>query len=153
MNIKLKRTTSDDKDFRSLVNLLDNYLAVIDGEEHDFYNQFNKPEMLNEVVVAYDGEQPVACGALKSFSNEAIELKRMYVLQEYRGKGMAQQVLSALEDWAAELGFTKCVLETGKRMPDAIRFYTKTGYQSIPNYGQYEGMENSVCFEKLLTQT
>lgn len=150
MNIKLNRTTSDDKDFQSLVKLLDKYLAVIDGDEHDFYNQFNKPEMLNEVVVAYDSGQPIACGALKSFSDEAVELKRMYVLEEYRGKGAAQQVLKGLEDWAAELGFTKCVLETGKRMPDAIRFYTKSGYQSIPNYGQYVGMENSVCFDKSL---
>ena len=150
MNLHLKRTTSDDKDFQSLVKHLDKYLAIIDGDEHAFYDQFNKSALLKEVIVCFDNELPVACGALKPFSNEAVEIKRMYVLQEYRGLGVAQLALKALENWAAELGFTKCVLETGKRMPDAIRFYTKSGYQSIPNYGQYIGMENSVCFDKSL---
>jgi putative acetyltransferase len=59
-------------------------------------------------------------------------------------------VLSELESWAAELGYPKCVLETGKRQPEAIALYEKQGYQRIPNYGQYIGVENSVCFEKVL---
>ena len=59
-------------------------------------------------------------------------------------------VLKELEDWAKEMGFKKCVLETGKRNPEALALYKKKGYQTTPNYGQYKGIENSVCFEKNL---
>ena len=64
--------------------------------------------------------------------------------------GIATQILTELEKWATELSFKKCVLETGKKQPEAIALYIKNGYKIIPNYGQYEGVENSVCFEKLL---
>jgi GNAT superfamily N-acetyltransferase len=74
----------------------------------------------------------------------------MYTLPEMRGQGVAGQVLSALEDWACELGYEKCVLETGKKQPEAIRLYEKSGYRRIQNYGQYAGVENSVCFEKIV---
>ncbi len=54
--------------------------------------------------------------------------------------------------WASELGYTSCVLETGKRQPEAIALYTKNGYKIIPNYEQYEGVENSVCFRKIISK-
>jgi putative acetyltransferase len=76
----------------------------------------------------------------------------MYTLPEFRGKGIAAMVLHELEKWAAELSFEKCVLETGKRQPEAIGLYTKSGYKTIPNYGQYARIENSVCFEKAIIQ-
>jgi GNAT superfamily N-acetyltransferase len=79
-----------------------------------------------------------------------MEIKRMYVTLEKRGKGIATLVLQELEKWSKELGFEKCILETGKKQPEAIRFYEKTNYHSIPNYGQYENAENSICFEKEL---
>jgi len=74
----------------------------------------------------------------------------MYVNESQRGKGIATIVLLELEKWAKELGFTSCVLETGQRMPDAIRLYEKNGYQSRDNYPPYIGVENSVCYEKIL---
>ncbi len=58
--------------------------------------------------------------------------------------------LAELEKWAAELGYNKCVLETGKKQPEAIALYKRSGYKIIPNYGQYIGIENSVCFEKAI---
>ena len=72
----------------------------------------------------------------------------MYTLPGYRGKGIATRVLNELESWAAELTYQKCILETGKRQPDAIWLYQKNGYKITPNYGKYVAMENSVCFEK-----
>jgi putative acetyltransferase len=146
--MKLVRTTSDNPDFQQLVRQLDAVLAELDGDDHEFYAQFNKTSMLKHAVVAYDGTLPVGCGAVKEFSADAMEVKRMYTLPEQRNKGIAKEVLSELEKWTAELGYKKCVLETGKRQPDAIGLYKKQGYKSIPNYGQYVGMENSVCFEK-----
>jgi GNAT superfamily N-acetyltransferase len=100
--------------------------------------------------VAYEGKEPVACGAIKEFSLELMEVKRMFVHPAHRGKGIAQAVLSELERWAKKLNYTGCVLETGKRQPEAIRLYHKSGYAFIPNYGQYIGVENSVCMQKQL---
>jgi GNAT superfamily N-acetyltransferase len=89
---------------------------------------------------------------MKPFNAEAMEIKRMYTLPERRGKGIASVILTALEKWALELSYTKTVLETGKRQPEAIALYEKSGYRLIPNYGQYTGVENSLCFEKLLKE-
>ena len=72
----------------------------------------------------------------------------MYTLPGSRGKGIATAILKELENWAFELGYAKCVLETGKRQPEAIALYEKSGYKRIPNYGKYAGVENSVCYEK-----
>ena len=103
------------------------------------------------MVVAYEHDRPVGCGAIKEFTPGIMEVKRMYTLPECRGKGFATKVLDELERWAAELGYVKCVLETGKRQPEAIGLYQKSGYRVIQNYGQYAGVENSVCFEKVVT--
>ena len=146
----LLRTDSNHPDFIALVQQLDAELAQRNGEQHAFYDQFNKIAAIKHAVVLYEGDQPVGCGAIKEFTPDAMEVKRMYTAATGRGKGIATQVLQALEVWAAELGYTKCVLETGKNLPEAIALYQKNGYQSIDNYGQYIGVENSVCFEKQL---
>jgi putative acetyltransferase len=147
---KIIRTTATNEDFRNLVAQLDHYLAVIDGNEHDFYHQFNKIENLNQVIVIYEDDIAIACGAIKELDTDSMEVKRMFTDPAHRGKGLARQVLSELEKWAAELGYRKCLLETGKRMEDAIALYTRNKYQVIPNYGQYIGVDNSVCFQKVL---
>lgn len=151
------RTNSENKDFINLVKDLDAYLKVTDGDEHDFYNQFNHIDVLQHVVVFYMDNVPVGCGAIKRFDTElssvqvnSMEVKRMYVSPDFRGKQVAQKILSELETWAKELGAKKCVLETGKRQVEAVKFYKKCNYKIIPNYGQYIGMENSICFEKYL---
>jgi putative acetyltransferase len=144
------RTNTENKDFQSLVALLDTELAKRDGDEHAYYAQFNTIDKLHHAVVVFENENPVACGGLKYFEGNGMEVKRMFVLEPERGKGFAQLVLGALEDWARESGCKRCVLETGKRQPEAIRFYEKSGYIRIPNYGQYKGIENSICFEKQL---
>lgn len=148
---KIVRTTAANEDFRKLVAQLDHYLAVIDGNEHDFYHQFNKIENLNQVIVIYENDIAIACGAIKELDSDSMEVKRMFTDPAHRGKGLARQVLSELEKWAAELGYRKCLLETGKRMEDAIALYTRNNYQVIPNYGQYIGVDNSVCFQKVLS--
>jgi len=148
--IKILRTDSDDPDFRNLVKELDDFLAELDGEEHAFYNSLNKIDKIKHAIVLYEDDKPIACGAIREFSPSSMEVKRMYTIPEYRGKGVATQVLNELEKWAIELHYEKCVLETGYRQPDAIHLYMKQGYKKIPNYGKYVNMENSVCFEKEL---
>lgn len=146
----IKRTNSKNQDFIALVSDLDQDLATRDGEEHAFYQQFNSIDALKYAVVVYSNTSPVGCGAIKKFDVNTVEVKRMYVKPEFRGKGMASQLLQHLEQWAVELGYTYSVLETGKRQPEAIALYTKNGYRPITNYGQYIGIENSVCFRKEL---
>jgi len=148
--IKCIKTDSDNEDFRRLVRELDADLQKRDGEEHTFYAQFNKIDRIKHVVVACVNNEAVGCGAIKEHSTNAVEVKRMYVQPHHRGKGIASEILMALEAWAAQLNYTKCVLETGKKQPEAIRLYHKNGYAVIPNYGQYENVENSVCFEKFI---
>jgi putative acetyltransferase len=148
--MQLIRTDSNNPDFLALVRLLDADLANRDGAEHSFYAQYNKTDSIRHAVVAYDNDRPVACGAMKEYARDAVEIKRMYTETSSRKKGVAGLVLGELERWAAELNYSKCVLETGKRQPEAIAFYKKHHYQVIPNYGQYAGIENSVCFQKIL---
>ena len=146
--LKLIRTDSTHPDFISLVRLLDADLAIRDGADHGFYAQYNKIDMIKHAVVGYENNKPVSCGAIKEFEPGTMEVKRMYTLPEYRGKGYAGVLLMELEKWAAEMSYTKCVLETGLKQPEAIALYLKSGYIRIPNYGQYAGIENSWCFEK-----
>ena len=148
--MQIIRTNSDHPDFRTLVTLLDQDLAVRDGEDHAFYQQFNQVDKIKHVVLAFQENQAVGCGAIRAYAPGVMEVKRMFVLPEYRGKGVAGAVLSALETWASELGYTRCILETGHMQPEAIRLYLKSGYAIILNYGQYEGIENSICMEKVL---
>ena len=147
---KLVRTNSENTHFQELTKILDAYLGMLDGEEHAFYAQFNKIVLIKHAIVVYQDERPIACGAIKEYDANTMEIKRMYVVEDMRGKGLATQVLKELEEWAKSLHFTKCILETGNKQPDAIALYRKNGYQTIPNYGQYLHVENSVCFEKQL---
>ena len=146
--ITLIRTNSFNKDFIHLVKYLDAELAVLDGPEHEFYAQLNKTAEIKHVIVAYEDDKPVSCGAIREYSPTIMEVKRMYTLPASRGKGIATKILKELERWASELAYQKCILETGKRQPDAIWLYQKNGYNIIPSYGKYLAMENSVCFEK-----
>lgn len=146
-----KRTTSTDKNFQNLVKELDTELKILDGEDHSFYDQFNKMDSLKYVVVAYDQDNPVGCGAIKEFAQDTMEVKRMYVPLNKRGLGIATIILTELENRAREVNFKKCILETGKKQPAAIRLYQKNDYTIIPNFSPYEADDNSVCFEKELT--
>ncbi len=148
--LTIVRTNSDNPDFRELVALLDQDLALRDGSDHSFYAAYNKIDALTEVIVAYGDGNAVGCGAFKKHAERTAEIKRMYVRPEYRGRGIAGAVLRELEAWAAASGYTETILETGKKQPEAIRLYQKSNYVVIPNYGQYEGVANSVCMKKSL---
>ena len=146
--IGITRTNSNDHDFRALVRFLDADLAGRDGTNHAFYAQFNTIDKIKHVVLAYENEKPLGCGAMKEYEANTMEIKRMYVSPESRNKGIATKILSELEHWAGELSYARCILETGKKQPEAIALYKKNGYTVIPNYGQYAKVENSLCFEK-----
>lgn len=148
--ITVTRTTSNNPDFEKLVIALDAYLAILDGEDHAFYAQFNKSSALKNAVIAYENDVAVGIGAYKEYDSETVEMKRMYTLPEFRGKGIASKILSELELWAKEENYKSAVLETGFLQTDAISLYKKLGYVITENYGQYIGIENSICMKKSL---
>lgn len=148
--INIKRTNSDDIDFINLVVLLDQDLAIRDGDDHAFYNQFNKTDKIKHTIVYYENDVPVGCGAFREKETDKTEIKRMYVRPDHRKKGIASAILKELEIWAKEVGYTYTILETGKNQPEAINLYQKLNYTIIPNYPPYEEMDNSVCMKKTL---
>lgn len=148
--MKIVKTTSDNSDFQNLVNQLDAYLRIVDGDDHEFYAQFNKTDSLQYVIVCYDQDVAIGCGAFKAYNAQTAEIKRMFTLPEYRGKGVAKSIMKALENWAKEENYTNTILETGYLQKDAIALYTKLKYEVIENFGQYAGIETSICMKKSL---
>ena len=148
--LSLIRTTSENPDFTNLVKLLDADLKIRDGKDHAFYAQINKTAVLNCALVCYLNDVPVGCGAFREIDAKTVEIKRMFVSPDYRGKGIASAILKELELWASELNYTQTILETGINQPEAIALYKKSNYEIISNYGQYVGVETSVCMKKVL---
>jgi putative acetyltransferase len=147
----ITRTKSSNPTFKKLVKELDSYLAIVDGDDHAFYSQYNKLDSIKHVLLVYSGDTAIACGAIKEYNSDTVEVKRMFTLPSFRGKGVAQQLLTELEIWARELGYKKVQLETGVRQTEAVALYVKCKYSKIPNYGQYEGLADSICFGKTLS--
>lgn len=147
--LTLKRTDSSDGDFHSLIEKLNRYLDLQYGRLQDYYSQFNRIDNIPNVVIACVDGAPAGCGCFKKFDDRSVEVKRMFVTDEQRGKGIGVAILQELEAWAAELGNHTMVLEMGNRQPEAAVLYKKQGYTLIPNYGQYIGMEEtSICMKK-----
>lgn len=146
--ITILRTSPDNPHYRELVKKLDAELAITDGEDHSFYDQFNKSDDIKYAIVLFQDKNAIGCGAIKEYLPDIMEIKRMFVMKENRGQGNASKILKELETWAKELGYPGCILETGINQPDALALYKKNGYSLIPNYGQYAGVANSFCFKK-----
>jgi GNAT superfamily N-acetyltransferase len=144
------RTNANNTDFQKLVVQLDADLKIRDGDDHAFFSQFNKIDLITHVIVLYENETAIGCGAIKEYDTKVMEIKRMFVLPNKRGHGFASIILKELENWAIELNYEKCILETGIKQPEAIQLYKKNNYVLIPNYGQYENVVSSVCFKKVL---
>jgi GNAT superfamily N-acetyltransferase len=145
----LVKTTSTNPDFQKLTRMFDDYLVEIDGDEKDFFAQYNQI-YLDHVIVYYEEGEAIGCGAFKSYKADVAEIKRMFVLPEQRGKGIARAIIDELELWAKETGFNFCLLETSNKLTSAIALYERSGYVVIPNYGQYQGVASSVCMKKTI---
>lgn len=148
--LEIRRTNSDNPDFPLLTQQLDVTLCEIYGTKQEDYEQYNRIVNLPTVVLAYLDNVPVGCGCFKIFNQDSIEIKRMYVVPEHRGKGVASRMLYELETWAIELNYTYAALETGKKQLEAISLYQNLGYTITNNYGQYDGNDNSICMLKSL---
>lgn len=149
-SIHISRTNPEHLDFRKLIALLDEDLSASNGEEQAFFTQFNKTDTIKHAIVAYIDGNAVGCGAIKEFGKETMEIKRMFVHHGFRRQGIAKKILEQLEIWANELKYETCILETGNKQKEALSLYQNLGYEVIPNYGQYEKVESSICMQKKL---
>jgi GNAT superfamily N-acetyltransferase len=147
-NIRVSKTTSKNEDFIKLIAALDQGLWERYPELTSDYWGNNILEINPNVVVLYLDNKAVACGCYKKKGKDAIEIKRMFVLPEARGKGFAQSILQELEQWGVESGFSFSVLETLYKQIEAIGMYQKCGYAIVDNYEPYVGLKNSICMRK-----
>lgn len=148
--LRLKRTNSDDPHFQELIIALDKDLWIRYPEIQQDYEVLDKVKNIPTVVVAYEDALPVGCACFRQFDSKTVEIKRMFVHNTHRGQGIAYAILKELETWAIAEGFSRAVLETGIRQPEAIALYQKSGYTFMDNYPPYDKMENSVCLQKPL---
>jgi len=144
------RTNSENEDFRTLVLELEKHLSCADEKAHSMCRQFNTLDTIKHVIIVYADNKAIGCGAIRKYDKETVEIKRMFVSEEAREQGIGSKILKELEIWASELEFEKIILETGTMLHEAVKLYHKNDYNQIPNYGQYEGMEKSICFAKNL---
>ena len=143
-------TNGENPDFIELCRALDDFLnELVGGEENRAeYVPYNQLSDIHDAIVAYDGEIPVGCAAFKKDDDECAEVKRVFIKQEYRGKGISRELMKRLENAAKEQGFRCLILESGESLVAAMSLYRKIGYEVIPNYGQYKDMPDSVCMKK-----
>lgn len=145
-------TDGDNPDFIELCHGLDDFLnELVGGEENRAeYLPYNRLDDIHNVIIAYDDTIPVGSASFKKYDNECAEVKRVFVKREYRGKGISNKLMELLENAAREQGYRYLVLESGEPLTAAMALYKKIGYQTIPNYGQYKDMPDSICMKKKL---
>jgi GNAT superfamily N-acetyltransferase len=147
----LFRTTSQCHHFKQLVAALDAELWIRYPAIQQNFAPHNNIDDTARVVIAYSDYQAVGCGCFRPMDQPGcIEIKRMYVSPDARGKGIARLILNELEIWAKSEGFRISKLETGFNQPEAISVYRRSNYEVIPNYPPYTNMTESMCMAKEL---
>lgn len=143
-------TDGTDPRFLELCRLLDRSLdeAVGGHTQREEYDKYNGVDNTFRVALILHEGIPVAGGSYKPLTVDTAEIKRVFTREDFRGQGIAERIIRALEKDAAANGYRFLVLETGKPLKAAIRLYEKLGYGRIPNYGPYAGMPLSICMRK-----
>lgn len=145
--IILRQVDCENQDFLMLCEELDIFLnRAIGGEEkREKYKKFNHAETMDYIVIAYDNSEPVGCGALRRYSEEEVEVKRVFVRESYRGRNIGGMILEALILQAERMSFQRMILETGVFLEDSVRLYQRYGFEKTENYGAYRDMPESLC--------
>lgn len=148
----IKYTDGSDRDFTMLCRNLDAYLNnIVGGEENRAqYISYNLLDDIQDAFVMYDRDRPVGCAGFKRYDDKCAEVKRVFLSEEYRGRGLSGKLMEFLEQTAREKGYAYLILESGEILVEAMSLYRKIGYEVIPNYGQYKDMPESVCMKKKL---
>lgn len=147
-----QKTDGNNPDFIELCKALDENLDEIVGGrfQRSQYVQYNTLESIHDVIIIYKDGVPAGAGSYKFYDEETVEMKRIFIMKDYRGLGLGKELLLRLEADARIKGYRYGVLETGEPLVAASALYKKNGYKVIPNYGQYRDMTDSVCMQKRL---
>lgn len=148
--MKISFVPASSPDFRMLAAKLDEYYFELVGDIQNRYAEVNRPENMTALAVAYENDTPIACGAWKRIDATTAELKRLYVLPQFRRKGVARSLIASLEADAAAAGIRRMILETAVDTADSHRLYLSAGYRIMDYYGSPAGAENCLCFHKEL---
>ena len=150
--MRFERTNGKNKDFIELCHGLDDFLnELVGGEENRAkYIPYNTLNDIHDVIVVYDGDIPVGCVSFKRYNAECAEVKRVFIKEEYRGRGISKELMELLEERGKGCGYTYFILESGEPLEAAMALYRSIGYEVIPNYGQYKDMPDSICMRKKL---
>ena len=146
--MEIRFVQPESADFRTLAAALDAYYFSLVGDIQLKYAEPNRPENMNALAVAYEGEIPIACGAWKAVDGETAEIKRIYVKEEYRRRGAASALIRTLEENTALSGRHKLILETAVDTTGSHALYLSLGYQLRDYYGSPAGADNCMCFHK-----
>lgn len=155
-NINFVRCFGDNEDFIENCHLLDIDLDRRVGRaiKRDKYKQYNQLDEIKEAVVVYCDGVVAGAGAIREYQYDdienATELKRVFVREEFQGKGIGTRLVLELLGWAKELGYKKVILETGELLQESCHVYRKVGFEVIENYGPYVSMAESLCMLKEL---
>ncbi|MBE6507848.1 MAG: GNAT family N-acetyltransferase [Methanobrevibacter sp.] len=141
-------TDEKDERFLKLVCELDRGYYDLIGDElskYDSYNEFNDPHV---VILALDNDIAVACASYRTFDDDSVEFKRVYVKKEYRKRGIAYNIITELEKIVIENRFRYSYIITGKNNNAAIKLYEKLNYKLIDNFGQFINDDTVICMKK-----
>lgn len=149
--VEFLRTHANHPDFKRFIVDLDSEFKIRYPESQHNFQPYNEVDASARVIIGFTNQQPIGCGCFRTtIQKSTIEIKRMYVVHDFRNRGIGKRILELLEQWAVEQGFTTAILETGVNQPEAIAAYRRSGYQLIPNFPPYDTVMESICMEKKL---
>lgn len=146
--MELRFVDARNTDYLMLAQKLDEYYFTLVGDVQLRYAEANRPENMACLIVAYDNDIPVGCGCWKRVNQTTAEVKRIFVMPEYRCQGVASAIIRKLEGSIAQAGYSHIILETARTTSDSKALYLSLGYQEIDYFGSPAGAENCLCFEK-----
>ncbi len=150
MQIEYRWTDGNDKDFQAFYEKTEEYCSRLVGglKNRKAFVPYNISESITWVLIAYKNGDPIGCAGLKEYSENVVEIKRVWVEPEHRRNGIASEMMTLIEKKALELGYETAVLQTRTIMRDAVELYEQRGYAQIENYPPYDRLEGAICFSK-----
>ena len=150
MDCKFIWSDSSSEEFLRFYQITEDYYSSLVGgkDKRKGFIPYNLSSAIEDVLIAYCGDVAVGCCGLKAYNETDIEIKRVWVEPEYRGKQIASTMMKLLEQKAAERGFKRLILQTREKMTAAVAMYKALGYRYIDNYPPYDKLEGAVCLAK-----
>lgn len=152
--IEYRWTDGKNEDFQRFYFITEEYYNEIVGgiKNRSSFVPYNISNSITDVVIAYCDNIAIGCAGLKRYSDDDVEVKRVWVEPDYRGKHIAADLMEMLENQAKQQGFKRIILQTRESMTDAVRLYSKRGYYQMDTYPPYDKLEGAICFAKDLQE-